>query len=128
MAKKQKGVVGIVGLGIMGGAFAHNLHAAGWRVVGYDTDRTRRGALGRVGIALAADVGALAVEAPVIITSLPKASALAATVAAIAAARVPRRVVIEASTFKLEDKEAAEAALRKAGHILLDCPVSGTGI
>ena len=128
MAKKQKGVVGIVGLGIMGGAFAHNLHAAGWRVVGYDTDRERRGALGRVGIALAADVGALAVEAPVIITSLPKASALAATVAAIAAARVPRRVVIEASTFKLEDKEAAEAALRKAGHILLDCPVSGTGI
>jgi putative dehydrogenase len=125
MAKKQKGVVGIVGLGIMGGAFAHNLHAAGWRVVGYDTDRERRGALGRVGIALAADVGALAVEAPV---SLPKASALAATVAAIAAARVPRRVVIEASTFKLEDKEAAEAALRKAGHILLDCPVSGTGI
>jgi putative dehydrogenase len=128
MAKKQKGVVGIVGLGIMGGAFAHNLHAAGWRVVGYDTDRERRGALGRVGIALAADVGALAVEAPVIITSLPKASALAATVAAIAAARVPRRVVIEASTFKLEDKEAAEAALRKAGHVLLDCPVSGTGI
>jgi 3-hydroxyisobutyrate dehydrogenase-like beta-hydroxyacid dehydrogenase len=125
MAKRQKGVVGIVGLGIMGGAFAHNLHAAGWRVVGYDTDRERRGALGRVGIALAADVGALAVEAPV---SLPKASALAATVAAIAAARVPRRVVIEASTFKLEDKEAAEAALRKAGHILLDCPVSGTGI
>ena len=28
MAKKKKGVVGIVGLGIMGGAFAHNLHAA----------------------------------------------------------------------------------------------------
>ena len=41
---------------------------------------------------------------------------------------MPRRVVIEASTFKLEDKEAAEAALRKAGHVLLDCPVSGTGI
>jgi 3-hydroxyisobutyrate dehydrogenase-like beta-hydroxyacid dehydrogenase len=36
-------------------------------------------------------------------------------------------VVIEASTFKLEDKAAAEAALRKAGHVLLDCPVSGTG-
>ena len=58
---------------------------------------------------------------------MPKASALAATVAAIAAARVPRRVVIEASTFKLEDKEAAETALRKAGHVLLDCPQPGTG-
>ena len=40
---------------------------------------------------------------------------------------MPRRVVIEASTFALADKEAAEAALRAAGHILLDCPVSGTG-
>jgi len=127
MAKRQKGVVGIVGLGIMGGAFAHSLHAAGWRVIGYDIDPKRRRALSRGGIAIAADVGALAAEAPVIITSLPKASALAATVAAIAAARVPRRVVIEASTFKLDDKEAAEAVLREAGHVLLDCPVSGTG-
>ena len=128
MAKKQKGVVGIVGLGIMGGAFAQNLHAAGWRVLGYDTDPQRRRALGRAGIATAADVGALAAEAPVLITSLPKASALAATAAAIAAERLPRRVVIEASTFKLEDKQAAEAVLRKAGHVLLDCPVSGTGL
>ena len=86
MTAKNKGVVGIVGLGIMGGAFAHNLHAAGWRVIGCDTDPKRRRALSRAGIAIAADVGALAAEAPVIITSLPKASALA-TVAAIAAAR-----------------------------------------
>jgi len=128
MAAKTKGVVGIVGLGIMGGAFAQNLHAAGWRVVGYDIDVKRRRALARAGIEIAADAGDLAAKAPVMIVSLPKASALAATVAAIVAARVPRRVVIEASTFKLEDKEAAEAALRKAGHVLLDCPVSGTGI
>jgi 3-hydroxyisobutyrate dehydrogenase-like beta-hydroxyacid dehydrogenase len=127
MAKKRKGVVGIVGLGIMGGAFAHNLCAAGWRVIGYDIDAKRRRALARAGVEIAADVGALAGEAPVIITSLPKASALAATASAIAAARVPRRVVVEASTFALEDKEAAQALLRKAGHVLLDCPVSGTG-
>ena len=31
------------------------------------------------------------------------------------------------STFTIEDKTKAEAVLRKAGHILLDCPVSGTG-
>ena len=127
MAKKQKGVVGIVGLGIMGGAFANNLHAAGWRVIGYDLDPKRRRALGRAGIEIAADVAALAAAAPTIITSLPKASALAATVDAIVAAGVRRRVVIEASTFKLEDKEAAEVRLREAGHVLLDCPISGTG-
>ena len=128
MSAKKKGVVGIVGLGIMGGAFAKNLHAAGWRVIGYDVSAARRRALARAGIDIAADAGDLAAKAPTIIVSLPKAAALAATVAAIVKASVPRRVVIEASTFKLEDKAAAEAALRKAGHVLLDCPVSGTGI
>ena len=128
MAGKRKGVVGIVGLGIMGGAFARNLLTAGWRVIGYDVAVARRRALARAGVDIAADAGDVARKAPVIIVSLPKASALAATAAAIVKAGVPRRVVIEASTFKLEDKTAAEAALRKAGHVLLDCPVSGTGI
>ena len=128
MASKKKGVVGIVGLGIMGGAFAENLLAAGWHVVGYDVSAARRRALARAGVEMATDAADLARKAPVIITSLPKSSALAATVAAIVEAGVPRRVVIEASTFKLEDKAAAEAALRKAGHLLLDCPVSGTGL
>jgi L-threonate 2-dehydrogenase len=128
MTKKKKGAVGVVGLGIMGGAFAENLHAAGWRVIGYDIAPARRRALARIGVEIAADAGELARQAPTIILSLPKPGALAATAATIAKAKVPRRVVIEASTFKLEDKAAAEAALRKAGHVLLDCPVSGTGI
>ncbi len=128
MAKKKKGAVGVVGLGIMGGAFAENLHAAGWRVIGYDIAPARRRALARIGVEIAADVGEVARQSPTIILSLPKPAALATTVAAIAKAKVPRRVVIEASTFKLEDKAAAATVLRKAGHALLDCPVSGTGI
>jgi 3-hydroxyisobutyrate dehydrogenase-like beta-hydroxyacid dehydrogenase len=128
MVKKPKGAVGVVGLGIMGGAFAENLRAAGWRVIGYDVAPARRRALARIGVEIAADAGEVARQAPVIILSLPKPAALAATVAAIAEAKVPRRVVIEASTFKLEDKAAADVALRKAGHVLLDCPVSGTGV
>ena len=127
LATKRKGAVGIVGLGIMGGAFAGNLVAAGWRVIGYDIAPARRRALSRAGVEIAADAGEVARQSPTIILSLPKPAALAATVAAIVKADVPRRVVIEASTFKLEDKTVAEAALRKAGHVLLDCPVSGTG-
>jgi 3-hydroxyisobutyrate dehydrogenase-like beta-hydroxyacid dehydrogenase len=88
----------------------------------------RRRALARKGVEIAADAGEVARQAPTIILSLPKSAALAATIVAIVKAKVPRRVVIEASTFKLEDKFAAEAMLRKAGHVLLDCPVSGTGI
>ena len=49
------------------------------------------------------------------------------TVRAIAAAKLPRKVVVEMSTFAISDKEKAEAILGKAGHTMLDVPVSGTG-
>jgi L-threonate 2-dehydrogenase len=122
-----KGKVGIVGLGIMGGAFARNLVAAGWRVVGYDIDETRRRAMARAGVEIVPDAKTLAAEVETIITSLPKPAALDATVKAIIDARVRPRIIIEASTFTLDDKLKAEHALRKAGHVMLDCPVSGTG-
>jgi len=122
-----KGNVGIVGLGIMGGAFARNLAAAGWRVVGYDIDAARRRAMARAGVEIAQDTKTLAAEVRTIITSLPKPAALDATVEAIVDARANRRVIVEMSTFAIDDKLAAERALRKAGHVMLDCPVSGTG-
>jgi 3-hydroxyisobutyrate dehydrogenase-like beta-hydroxyacid dehydrogenase len=122
-----KGKVGVIGLGIMGGAFAQSLVAAGWRVIGYDVDPARRRAMGRAGVEIAPDVKTLAAAVPTIITSLPKPSALDETTAAIADARVPARIVVEASTFTIEDKVRAERVLRKAGHVMLDCPISGTG-
>jgi L-threonate 2-dehydrogenase len=126
-AGKQKGSVGVVGLGIMGGAFAKHLVEDGWHVVGFDVDPARRKALARTGVEIANDVRALAKEVPTIITSLPSPDALDTVAADIAAAKVSPRVIIEASTFTIADKERAEAALKKAGHITLDCPVSGTG-
>jgi putative dehydrogenase len=128
-AKKQaKGkTVGVIGLGIMGGAFARNLTAAGWRVVGFDTDPARCRELAKAGVEIATDAKALAAAAPIIITSLPKPEALSATAKAIAAAKLPRRIVCECSTFTIEDKAKAEKMLRAAGHTMLDCPVSGTG-
>jgi L-threonate 2-dehydrogenase len=126
MASGKK-VVGVIGLGIMGGAFAQNLIAAGWRVIGYDTDAARRRTMARAGVEIAADAADVANKARDIITSLPSPAALAATAAAIAKAKVPRRVIVEASTFTIEDKTKAASTLAKAGHVMLDCPVSGTG-
>src|SRR5215813_13672639 len=117
MAKRSKGTVGVVGLGNMGGAFARHLAAAGWRVLGFDIDATRKRAVARGGVEIA----------PVIILSLPNPRALDATVAAIARHELSSRIVVEASTFTLDDKQRAESVLRKAGHVMLDCPVSGTG-
>src|SRR5438067_1107219 len=116
---KAKGTVGIVGLGIMGGAFAKHLVDAGWRVIGYDIDKARCRALTRAGVEIAKDVSALATAAPVIITSLPSPAALEETVAAIVGANVKPRVLAEMSTFTLDDKRNAERALAKAGHVTL---------
>jgi 3-hydroxyisobutyrate dehydrogenase-like beta-hydroxyacid dehydrogenase len=124
MANKK---VGVVGLGIMGGAFAQNLVKAGWHVVGYDIDPARRRAMAKAGVEIAADAKGVAAEAPTIITSLPKPAALDTTVQAIVGARIAPRVIVEASTFTIDDKVRAERALRKAGHVMLDCPISGTG-
>jgi L-threonate 2-dehydrogenase len=125
--KQTGGAVGVIGLGIMGGAFAQNLVGAGFAVIGFDIDPPRRRALARAGVEIAPDAGEVARRAGTIILSLPSPRALAMTADAIAKAGVPRRTVIEASTFTIADKTAAAAMLRKAGHVLLDCPVSGTG-
>ena len=127
MASRAKGTVGIIGLGIMGGAFAQSLVREGWRVIGYDIDAARRRAMARLGVVIAADGADVTRKARTIITSLPSPRALALTAETIAKAHVPSRVIVEMSTFTIEDKARAEAVLRKAGHVLLDCPVSGTG-
>ena len=124
---RNKGTVGVIGLGIMGGAFAENLVAAGWRVVGYDIDAKRCRLLARAGVEIAADARDLAAEAATIITSLPNPGALMQTVAGIIAAGVKPRVLIETSTLALADKHKAARTLERAGHVMLDCPVSGTG-
>ena len=127
MAAGAKGRVGIIGLGIMGGAFARNLIADGWVVAGVDTDPQRRKQMTKAGVAVSDNVKELIAEVPVVITSLPSPKALHAVVQEIADAKAKPRIVIEASTFALDDKLAAEKVLRKAGHTMLDCPVSGTG-
>ena len=126
-AKKNKGTVGLIGLGIMGGAFAKNLVAAGWRVVGYDISAARRREAQRNGVEIASSAAELARMVPTVLTSLPKPQALMETVRKIAAAKLKRLVLVEMSTFAISDKEKAERVLAKAGHAMLDCPVSGTG-
>ncbi len=127
MAARKKGTVGIIGLGIMGGAFARNLAHAGWRVVGYDISAARRREAARAGVKIARNAAELAAQVPVILTSLPKPQALMDSVRKIATARLPRKLLVEMGTFAISDKEKAARALAKAGHQMLDAPVSGTG-
>jgi 3-hydroxyisobutyrate dehydrogenase-like beta-hydroxyacid dehydrogenase len=125
--RRTRGTVGVIGLGIMGGAFARNLVTAGWRVVGYDPNPARRREARRAGVDLANNAAEVASAVPIILTSLPKPQALTETVQEIAAAKLRSKVVVEMSTFTISDKEKAARTLHKAGHVMIDCPVSGTG-
>ncbi len=122
-----KGSVGIVGLGIMGGVIARNLVDAGWRVVGHDIDAARCADASAAGVDVVDNAATVAERTPTIMTSLPSPYALRRTVWDIAAVKLTRRVLVELSTFALDDKMEAEKTLREAGHVTLDCPLSGTG-
>jgi putative dehydrogenase len=119
--------VGIVGLGIMGSAIARNLVERGWQVIGCDIDAARRDELALAGVAIAGDVTQVAHDAPIIMTSLPSAAAADDVARTIAASGQPPRIVVELSTLTIADKLRFADILNKAGHIALDCPLSGTG-
>lgn len=125
MAGRKK--VGVIGLGIMGGAFAGNLVAAGWDVTGFDISAPRRRDAQKASVKIAKNAAEVASSSPVVMTSLPKPQALMDVAREIAAARLKPRTIVEMSTFEISDKEKAARVLSKAGHTMLDCPVSGTG-
>lgn len=66
--------VGLIGLGIMGSRMASNLVKAGYRVVGYN--RTRRGELADLGVALLDSPAAVGEQAEVVITMVTDVAAL----------------------------------------------------
>jgi 3-hydroxyisobutyrate dehydrogenase-like beta-hydroxyacid dehydrogenase len=119
--------VAMIGVGIMGSSIARNLARNGFRVTGYDPDPARLAQLGKDGGAPARSAGEAAREADIVLTSLPSAKALDATVGELLGQ--PRRglVVAELSTLPIEEKQRQHDRLRGAGLVMLDCPLSGTG-
>jgi L-threonate 2-dehydrogenase len=122
--------VGFIGLGVMGSAMSGHLLAAGFPVLGFDVDPTRRSeheARGGVACAEPADV---ARGADVVVTSLPSAAALVAVLdgeGGLHAGAHPGLVVVETSTLGPDTKEDARNRAQAWGGTLLDCPMSGTG-
>jgi 3-hydroxyisobutyrate dehydrogenase-like beta-hydroxyacid dehydrogenase len=119
--------IGVIGLGVMGGAFARHLTGTGWEVIGYDIDAGRNREARAAGVEIADRAEEVATRAPDIITSLPTSRAVLDAAAAIARTAAPARTVVEASTLSLDDKLEVERILRETGHTVLDCPISGTG-
>jgi putative dehydrogenase len=119
--------VAVIGLGIMGGAIARNLTAAGFSVSGFDIDRGRAAAAASSGVAMRGSATEAARDADLVLTSLPSVAALDDTVKSFAAEPRPGLIVAEISTLPIEAKEMARNRLAGVDIVMLDCPLSGTG-
>ena len=119
--------IGIIGLGIMGGAIARNLIAAGFTVTGFDVAKSASEALAGMGGIVARSADAAADGAEIVLTSLPSVAALDETAAALAAKARPGLVLAELSTLPIEAKLRCCDTLASAQIAMLDCPLSGTG-
>jgi 3-hydroxyisobutyrate dehydrogenase-like beta-hydroxyacid dehydrogenase len=122
--------VGIVGLGIMGSAYARHLIAAGFAVSGFDVAADALHRFRMAGGMPAGSPREIATETEIVITALATLEALDDAffgTDGIVAGAAPGLVVLETSTFALDAKERVRDALAAKGAIVLDVPVSGTG-
>jgi putative dehydrogenase len=119
--------VGIIGLGIMGGAFAKNLLANGFEVAGCDPSDAAREKSTAIGVAVHTDVGPWLLDCNPVIISVASPKVLHAVTTALADILTPNQIVIETGTFSLADKMQVYETLKNAGISALDCPLSGTG-
>jgi 3-hydroxyisobutyrate dehydrogenase-like beta-hydroxyacid dehydrogenase len=121
--------VGIVGLGLLGGAVASRLRAAGHAVVGHDVAPARVAALEAMGGKAADSPAAVARAADSVCTVLPSLAVVEDVIlgaAGLVTALRPEQPVIQMSTISPALTERLAAALGAQGLAFLDCPISGT--
>ncbi|UCF76086.1 MAG: NAD(P)-dependent oxidoreductase [Betaproteobacteria bacterium] len=121
--------VGIVGVGLMGQAFAHHLLQSGFKVQGYDLDERRLAQLHEQGGAPVESPAAAARGARWLITSLPTSDIVKEVVlgaSGVAESAAKGLILADTSTSRPEDSEKLGAELAKRGIRFLDACVSGT--
>jgi putative dehydrogenase len=123
--------IGFIGLGVLGSAMAPNLIKSGFQVIGYDIRPKTLQELELLGMKIANSPCDVATQCNVLITCLPTVDVLLDVFGGhdgIDKADKAGQIVIEASTFPVEDKEKAKSLMEHVGKKMLDCPVSGNRI
>src|SRR6202050_3544705 len=124
----MKPTVGLIGLGLMGGPMGQNLLRAGFPVVSWNPTKAKADDLVRGGANFAADPGAVAGEADVLITIVSDPAALEKVLfgarGAIESLR-PGSTLVDSSTVSPELARQIAAACAEHGGDFLDAPVTG---
>jgi len=124
--------IGIIGLGIMGGAMAEALLKGGYTVTGFDVVSAAKQRLKAAGGKALANSTRVLEASDVVLVSVATSAALAQVAEQLCQA--PKRpagqraLVVETSTLPIEDKQSFAAAMKRAGLDVMDCPISGTAV
>ena len=117
---------GVIGLGVMGGAMALNLHKAGLlhRIWNRTVSRANE-ICEQTGVAVSDSISTLASECDAIIICVSKDEDVLEVINAIAEGIKPGTMVIDTSTVSSKTaKQAADIIISNDGEFL-DCPVTG---
>jgi 3-hydroxyisobutyrate dehydrogenase-like beta-hydroxyacid dehydrogenase len=121
--------VGLIGIGLMGTALAHRLIGAGFGVVGFDLDPSKRDALERAGghaAASIAEVGQRCDRVLIAVLTVAQVEEVTEGAEGLAAATERPITAICAATCDPERIATLASRLASRGIILLDAPVSGS--
>jgi 3-hydroxyisobutyrate dehydrogenase-like beta-hydroxyacid dehydrogenase len=118
--------IGVIGLGLLGGAIGVRLIDAGMAVVGFDTDAARCDAAGKSGVQIADSAADLARRCDRIVLSLPDSDIVARVVADIELALTPGTTVIDTTTGAPEAAAAVGERLAACGCRFLEANVVGS--
>ena len=131
--QKDKTVVGVIGLGIMGSAISANLQLSGFHVLGAEVSPATRKRMQKHIAEVFTDASSWVGRTRHLITSLPSSAALMQVAQQLVDAhrktgvKNAKTVLAEVSTFPIADKIAARELLASVGITMIDAPLSGTG-
>jgi 3-hydroxyisobutyrate dehydrogenase len=118
--------VGLIGIGLLGTALARRLLDAGFQVIGFDVDATRREALRPMGGEPAASIAEVARQCEQVLIAVLTMDQVEAVVDGLLAVSDGPRLALCASTGEPDRIEALSLRAAARGLTLLDTPVSGS--
>ncbi len=124
--RPQSPVVGLIGVGLVGGALAERLLGAGFQVLGWDIDQRRVSALREQGGEVAGDAQDVFAGSGRVLLSLPSHNEVAAVIRAAGPALRPGLTIIDTTTGDPGSTEALAGLLGGRGITYLDATISGS--
>ena len=118
--------LGIVGLGLLGGAIARKLQEAGLAPTGFDMNADRRGEAVAAGISVVADAAELVKGSDVVFLSLPNGEIVDAVLAELKPHLRTGQIIVDTTTAAPQQMVAHAEILRPLGVGYVEAEVAGS--